>query len=201
MSEVDVQLQRRGLVRSGNSSALSIDFEDGSKRHPRNWPLLRRGFDTSVITFFQFMTTAMSTAGTSLGSKARDDYGLTRTTSIVVFVLTYQLGRIVGSITLPPCSETFGRKPTYVMCGFVYFIMTLIAGVVPHVSGAIIGRLFSGIASAASGGVAAGSIQDMYNSEARIWVFFAWTTGSTVGLSVGPIYGSYVADALGWYVE
>ena len=59
-------------------------------------------------------------------------------------------------------------------------------------------RLLAGFVSAVPTTVIAGSIEDMWNMEARIWMIFAWATVTDIGLVVGPIMSTYVVSSLGW---
>lgn len=179
---------------------LIVTWQEKSPTHPRNWSWTRRILDGFIVFFLQFFTTVLATAGTSLGLAAQDEYGISRIVVITTFALTYQLGRIIGTLTLPPYTEAFGRKPTFIASSFVYSIACLICGVVPGIEGVIIGRVLSGAVSSVGGAVAAGAMQDMYAAEGRVWAVFLWTATAVGGLAIGPIYGSYLAQSIGWYV-
>jgi len=69
--------------------------------------------------------------------------------------------------------------------------------VVPHIAGVFLGRFFSGFASAVSSVVLAGSIEDLFGGERRLWLILVWNRSTTLGLTVGPIYGSYIAASIG----
>lgn len=60
-------------------------------------------------------------------------------------------------------------------------------------------RIMGGIFSAVPGTVVGGSVEDMFNSHARIWVVFFWTIASNIGLMIGPIVSSFIVAALHWY--
>lgn len=65
-----------------------------------------------------------------------------------------------------------------------------------------------------AGIVTAGTIEDIFDAEARIWMVFAWGCAANLGLvfgpfspcrinehhssSLGPIYGSFISETLGW---
>ncbi|KAI5361294.1 Putative major facilitator superfamily domain, MFS transporter superfamily [Septoria linicola] len=197
MADEERHLHAHGLRLHHSREHDAIDFHEDSTQHPQNWHISRRTFDTVIIFFIEFFTTSMSTAGTALGTGAQSDYGLTRTTSLVVFVLTYQLGVSVGARVMPPFSEEFGRKWVHVGSSAIYMAMSLIIGLVPHVSGAIIGRFLSAMMAAAGGAVAAGSLEDMFDCKSRIWLIYSWVSAATAGLAIGPIYGSYINHVLG----
>ncbi|KAI4750660.1 MFS general substrate transporter [Aureobasidium sp. EXF-3400] len=99
---------------------------------------------------------------------------------------------------MPPCSEALGRHNPYLYSTAVYSIACLIVGVVPHVAGVFIGRFFSGFASAVPSVVLAGSIEDLFGDESRLWWILVWNSFTTLGLTVGPIYGSFIAASIGW---
>lgn len=110
----------------------------------------------------------------------------------------YLIGQCIGGIVFPPYSEAFGRKKLYIMSTALYSIFCVIVGVVPSLAGVMVGRFFSGFLSAIPTVIVAGSMEDMFNSKARIWMMFLWAMASNFGLSVGPIMSSYITERLGW---
>lgn len=107
------------------------------------------------------------------------------------------MGQTIGGILMPPFSESFGRGEPYLYSCIAFSIGSIITGVVPSVAGVIIGRFISGFSSAVPSVVIAGSIEDMYPSTRRVWMMFVWNSSTTLGLTVGPIYGSYITEAIG----
>jgi MFS family permease len=99
---------------------------------------------------------------------------------------------------IPPFSEAFGRRKPYLYSCAAFSIGCLLTGVVPSVAGVFIGRFISGFASAVPSVVIAGSITDMYAAKNRMWMVLLWNSSSTLGLILGPIYGSYIATVIGW---
>lgn len=110
----------------------------------------------------------------------------------------YQLGQALGGLIMPPCSEALGRHNPYLYSTAIYSIACLIVGLVPHIAGVFIGRFFSGFASAVPSVVLAGSIEDLFGDESRLWWILVWNSFTTLGLTVGPIYGSFIAASIGW---
>jgi MFS family permease len=79
--------------------------------------------------------------------------------------------------------------------------LELVIGTGPHISAIIVGRFFSGLLSTIPTNVVAGSIEDMYGPERRVWTIFAWGVAANIGLTIGPIYSTYISKAIGWYVN
>lgn len=155
--DLETLLRVRGLVQDKEDPSLITWSEThiSDRTHPRHRRTRRKAFDLSVILSLQLFTTLMATAGTSMGSFAEKDFGLTRTTSVAAFVLPYQLGRVVGGTFIPPFTETWGRKGVYIGSLWVYAIFSVVSGVVPSIAGVVVGRAVSGCMSAVGGSVAA----------------------------------------------
>ncbi|OQD81434.1 hypothetical protein PENANT_c027G04819 [Penicillium antarcticum] len=63
-----------------------IRWSASNINHPRNWPLLRKIYDSSLIIFLDLFTTAISTAGSSAADHARHEFGVEKTLALFVFV-------------------------------------------------------------------------------------------------------------------
>ncbi|KAE8153954.1 MFS general substrate transporter [Aspergillus avenaceus] len=137
-----------------------------NKLHPRNWPFLRKCYDTGLVCFLD----------------------------LIVFLL----GQVVGTIVFPPWSEAFGRKRLYVLSSGLSSVCCVVVGVTDSIAAVVIGRVLGGFLAAIPYTVGSGSIEDMWNSRERIWVFFFWTIASNIGLCVGPIIGTFVTASLSW---
>lgn len=89
----------------------------------------------------------------------------------------------------------------YLLSGGLSCICCIVIGLVHSLPGAVTMRTVAGILSAIPGTILGGSIEDMFNSQARIWVVFFWTVASNIGLIIGPIMSSYIIQALNWWVQ
>jgi MFS family permease len=190
--------KQEGLQKSDSNT---IKWQKKHGEYPRNWRLSRKTYDTVVIIFFEFFTTLISTTGPSAAKPASKEYHLSHVVSLVVFTLMYQIGQALGGLLMPPFSESFGRRKPYIYSCTVYCVSCLIIGLVRSVAGAVVGRLVSGFASAIPSVVIAGSIEDLYDNRERVWLIFLWNSFTTLGLVLGPIYGSYIHKSIGWFVE
>jgi FtsH-binding integral membrane protein len=71
-------------------------------------------------------------------------------------------------------------------------------GIVPFSAGVVRGRFFSSFLSAIPTIVVAGSIEDMSNSEYRVWLIFLWDMVANMGLVFGPVMSMYISAHLSW---
>ncbi|KAH9208284.1 major facilitator superfamily domain-containing protein [Leptodontidium sp. 2 PMI_412] len=188
IDELGLRLVEDGFVR----------WKPDATGHPRNWGLWRKAFDSGVILMLDLFTTAVSTAGLSVAEIAKDEYGLSRVTALVAFGSMYQFGQAIGGVIFPPYSEAAGRRAVYISAASIYSLSCIFVGFVPGIYGAVVGRFISGFVSAVPSIVVSGSLEDMFNMNNRVWLMYAWACATTGGLLIGPIYGSYIAAALGW---
>ncbi|KAL8729523.1 MAG: hypothetical protein Q9166_004695 [cf. Caloplaca sp. 2 TL-2023] len=195
-------IQENGLVLSEEGF---VRWDNRNPKHPRNWTIKRKAYNTT----------------TSAAQEARTDYGISLglsifcLTSMFVYSLyprlrfcerltlcsrvnSYLIGQGIGGIFFPPYSEAFGRKTLYIVSTLVYCICSVITVTVPSLAVVIIARFITGIFSAIPTIVVAGSIEDMFNLKARVWMIFSWVLIGNVSVCIGPIYSTYVTVNLGW---
>ena len=104
----------------------------------------------------------------------------------------------MGGIFFPPYSESFGRKYLYIISALGYCICCIITAALPSLVAVIVARFAMGVFSAIPSIVVAGSMEDLFNVHARVFMTFIWTLLGDFGLCVGPIYSTYITYSLGW---
>lgn len=184
----DLVLNEEGFVRWSNANP----------KHPRNWSSKAKAYGTIVILLLEFITSAVGTAGTAAAQEMQADFDISLGMSIFCLTSTYLIGQGIGGVFFPPYSEVFGRKTLYIGSTFIYCVFSVITAAVHSLPAIIIARFLSGLASAIPTIVVAGSIEDLYNMKARVWMIFVWAVVGNAAVCVGPIYSSYVTQNLGW---
>lgn len=189
-------LQEHYLEFAPNGKA--IRWTHDNPRHPRNWPVWRKSYDIGLVCLLDLFITASSTAGAAAAASARHEYKLDYTYSTFCFVTLFLLGQSVGNVVFPPWTESFGRKKLYIISGLLSCVCCVVIGVVRSLPAAIVMRVLAGLLSAVPGTIVGGSIEDIFNAQARIWVVYFWTVASNIGLIVGPIMSSHIIELLNW---
>ncbi|KAA6414682.1 MAG: MFS multidrug transporter [Lasallia pustulata] len=189
------EIESLGLAVTGDGY---VRWDKQSPAHPRNWTARRKAYDIGVIIFLEFFTTAISTAGTPASEQARYEYGIGRTFAIFSFTSMYLLGQCLGAVLFPSYSETFGRKPLYTLSSILYCIFCVMIADVPNFAAVVIGRFITGVLSSVPTVIIAGSIEDMFDTEDRIWMVFLWAVIANLGLVLGPITSTYITYSFGW---
>ncbi|UPX11234.1 uncharacterized protein EKO05_0001852 [Ascochyta rabiei] len=213
---ISTAIDESGLRRTASNH---VEWQKDHTQYPRNWSSYRKCYDATMIVFFEFYTlssapflshdmplmecrTVISTTGPSAATAAMQEYHLTRGVALVAFVFmqvqSYRTWQAIGGLLVPPFSESFGRRKPYLYSCAAFSIGSLITGVVPSAAGVFVGRFMCGFASAAPSVVIAGSVQDLYAGTHRVWMILVWNSTTTLGLTIGPVYGAYLADTIGW---
>jgi MFS family permease len=120
---------------------------------------------------------------------------------LIFFSFRYLLGQGIGGAILPPYSECFGRRTLYLLSTIGYCAFSIVVATVPSLPLVMVARFICGFLSAIPTIVVAGSMEDMYNMRARVWMIFVWVTTGNMGIILGPIFSTYVTITLGWFVQ
>lgn len=176
-----------------------VTFAPNSHSHPRNWTVLRKSYDSFLIIFLEFFATLVSNAGTATAEAAREELGLSKVAAIACFVTVYMVGQAVGGLIFPPVSESFGAKQIYTATTAGFGLMCLLMAVVPALPMIIVGRFVGGMLSAMPAVVACGSLENMWDAKARIWVIHLWICGAVLGLTLAPAVAPAIClSSYGW---
>lgn len=73
-------------------------------------------------------------------------------------------------------------------------------GAVDSPIAAVIGRLITGVLSAIPTCSITGSIEDMFNSQDRVWMMLSYIGAAGFGVALGPVMSAYITLAFNsWY--
>jgi hypothetical protein len=191
-------LRNEGLTLDNGGS---VKFTALSPAHPRQWPRRRKIYDTAVICLLEFLTTVISNSGSDVSREAGPEIGLFRQMAIFCLTTLYLLGQAFGGLLLPPVCEAFGGKLIYVGSSAGFTAMCLMIGLAPSIGTVVAGRFVSGALSAMPTVVACGSIENMWDTQDRIWAIDIWAIAGFLGMALGPVYAVYVSESkMGWFV-
>ncbi|KAG9800884.1 MFS general substrate transporter, partial [Aureobasidium melanogenum] len=176
-----------------------VHWREKGNLHPRNWHINRKLYDSFLVIVFEFVATVFSNTGTSSANYAAKEFKISETLAIFCFTTLYLLGQATGSLVLPPFTETFGRRHSYITGCALYSISNIVVAAPNHIAGVVVGRFVSGFVSALPSTVACGSLEDMWDARARIWALSIYIVFAVMSLGVGPPVGTYLATSpAGW---
>lgn len=100
---------------------------------------------------------------------------------LTLFVLGLGFGPIIGS----PASETFGRKPVYLITIPLFGLFTLGVGFAKNIETALICRLLAGLFGGPSIAVGAGTNADLYSPDKRVITTATFSLGLFFATGIG----------------
>lgn len=165
--------------------SFEVDFEVGSPEDPRNWPAWYKGIVVFAIAFSTLGVVVYSTSYTATFEPLKLDLGVTSNTIPTLGVTTYLFGLAIGSLVLAPISETYGRRPVYVIALFCFSILVIPCALAKNMTTIIVVRLLGAIAGSATIANAPGTIGDIVSDEYRALVFSVWSIGPMNGPVIG----------------
>jgi len=174
---------------------VELSKEDDS--NPRSWSKWKKLSNIAVIASMSILSplaSSMFTPGIEQIAKS-----LNTTTSGVIGCQTgfvVMLG--IGPLILAPLSETFGRKPLYLICFAVFTLLqipTALAQTLPVLITVRTIAGFFGSVGIANGG---GTISDMYEPSERASIFGWYLLGPLLGPTIGPLLGGIILNKLKW---
>ena len=178
--------------------SYEVDFEADDPQDPRNWPTWYKGLVVFAISFSTLVVVVYSTSYTATFEPMSADLGISSTTLPTLGITTYLIGIAIGSLVLAPISETYGRKPVYVIALSCFFILVIPCALAKNITTIIVVRLFGAIAGSACIANAPGTIGDIVSDEYRALVFSIWSIGPMNGPVFGPIIGGFVTQYTNW---
>ncbi|KAK4634838.1 Major facilitator superfamily multidrug transporter mdrA [Fulvia fulva] len=176
-----------------------VRWQENSHAHPRQWSLGRKAYDSGLICFLEFFVTLISNTGSSIALE-QTDFDIGRTTALVCFTSVYMIGQALGGLVFPPIAESFGGRTVYVTTTFGYAIFCLLIAAWPILPVVVICRFGSGFLSAMPAVVAVGSIENMWDVRARIWLIHLWIATAVLGLALGPPSGDFCEHFVVWMI-
>ncbi|TKX20853.1 MFS transporter-like protein 128 [Elsinoe australis] len=202
-SNVDISLKRTKTAQTTGTNATTtdpmfeVDFEEGDKRDPHNWPFWYKAIIIATMSFGTTTVVLYSTSYTSPIPGLIAEFGITEQIGILG-VTTYLLGLALGSIVLAPLSEMYGRRPVYMISLAFFTILVLPCALAKNFPAILVTRFFAAFAAAAMISNAPGSVSDIIDEKYRALAFSIWSIGPMNGPVFGPIVGGFVYQYKGW---
>lgn len=178
--------------------SFEVDFDVGSDEDPRNWSTLYKSFAVFNIAFATSVVVLYSTSYTATLSPMKQDFGLTGDTVATLGLTFYLIGLAAGSVLCAPLSETFGRRPVYVVAMFLFFVLVAPVARADNITTVIVVRFFAAVAGSATIANAPGSIGDIIPDDYRALVFSVWSIAPMNMPIIGPLLSGFVTYYAGW---
>lgn len=177
----------------------AVDWESpDDPARPLNWPASKKWKNVFMVSSLTLLTPFASSMFAPAVPDVMKEFNSTSPYLASFVVSVYVLGYAFGPLIIAPLSELYGRLWVYHINTFLFIVFNMACGLATSLPMEIVFRFLAGFAGVAPMTVGSGTISDLFRQEERGKVMSAWTLPILLGPTLGPVAGSYIAEALGW---
>jgi multidrug resistance protein len=161
--------------------------------NPFEWPSSRKSFIlwiSCIATCF----TAFSAGAYSPGSKQMEREWDVSHVAILVGITTFTMGFAIAPMVLAPFSELNGRKPVFIVTGFLFAFSQLCCGITRSYGGLLVARFFVGVGGSTFSTMVGGVVSDIYQSSDRNAPMALFSGAALFGTGLGPLICGFIAQ-------
>jgi multidrug resistance protein len=174
-----------------------LEFGNDDHENPRQFPKHRKYIQVLVV----FIIGLICPMASSMLAPAIDDIGqdLGQAENIIVLGQTgfvCMLG--IGPLFLAPMSETFGRRPVFLLNLTIFTLLQIPTALAPNVATFIAFRTLAGLFGSVGVANGGGTISDLFETHERATVLGFYLMGPLLGTTLGPFAAGLIVANLHW---
>ncbi|KAF2173912.1 hypothetical protein M409DRAFT_62131 [Zasmidium cellare ATCC 36951] len=181
-----------------DSEPQILSFSPKDPSNPLNWPLSSKYLQTALITLIALSCPMASSITAPAASNIQASFPGSTQKQIILGQAVFVMMLGLGPLFLAPMSETFGRRPVFLICLGVFTILQIPTGLAPNVGTFVAMRalagFFFGSVGVANGG---GTISDVFERRERARVLGVYLVGPLLGPTIGPLLGGLIVGGTG----
>ena len=193
--------ERTPLLHDGNGHADQreepIFFGDDDEEDPKQWPLRWKYLQVVIISILALICPLGSSFMGPAVSNIQETFNCSRQ-AVIAAQAVYVCALGMFPLFWAPMSETFGRRPIFLINIALFTLMQIPCALAPNIATFITFRFFSGVFGSVSVANGGGSISDMFDAEDRATVLGCYLLGPLLGPTMGPLIGGLIAAELQW---
>ncbi|KAF7935901.1 uncharacterized protein EAE98_002121 [Botrytis deweyae] len=174
-----------------------LEFSEHDDENPRNWSKWKKLGNIAVIATMAILSplaSSMFAPGINQIAESLD----TTAQAVIACQTGFVVMLGIGPLLLAPLSETFGRKPVYLICFGIFTLLQIPTALSPNIATLITFRSIAGFFGSVSIANGGGTISDMYLPSERAGVFGWYLLGPLLGPTIGPLLGGVILQNLKW---
>jgi multidrug resistance protein len=129
-------------------------------------------------------------------SQIADTLGTSKA-GVVGAVTGYVVMLGIGPLIIAPLSETFGRRPLYIVCFSIFTLLQIPTALSPNISSLIAVRTLAGFFGSVGIANGGGTLNDLFDPSERATVYGWYLLGPLLGPTLGPLVGG-MSEFLLW---
>ncbi|KAI9164161.1 Major facilitator superfamily multidrug transporter mdrA [Paramyrothecium foliicola] len=175
-----------------------VDFMPGDPRNPQNWSTGYRVIVTVMFSYTTLATGIYSTSYTSGIPQMVEEFGVDDASVPLLGISLYLVGLALGALFMAPLSETFGRRPMYLVGLSTFLALIPAAALAQNITTIIVARFLGAMAGSVMLSNTGGSIIDITPPKYLPLALSVISFGPLNGPVLGPLIGGFVVQAWGW---
>ncbi|KAH9952005.1 MFS general substrate transporter [Amylocystis lapponica] len=174
-----------------------VTWLENDPEDPRNWKNSYRWYITAVVAM-DVVAVAFASAVVTGDFDGMEEYFGVGEVVIALSVSLMVAGFGVGPLAWSPLSETYGRRPIWIIPTFIYILFNIPCAVATNIQTLLICRFFAGFFASAPLTLAGGTISDIWDNNERGFAVALFAAAPYGGPVLGPIVGGFVGETVGW---
>ncbi|KAG2144597.1 major facilitator superfamily domain-containing protein [Suillus clintonianus] len=168
-----------------------VDFEDGDRRNPVNFSLVRKWVITiNACAFTGIVAGAASSYTMGYSSMTRDLNCTLFQASVGLSV--YPLGFALAPLVTSSFSEEFGRFPFYIVSSFLFLLTEVMIALAPNIQIVIVARAIGGCFGSTGATLVAGTIADIWLPHQRGFPMSLYALAVIASSGLGPMIAGWI---------
>ncbi|KAI5289841.1 hypothetical protein KEM54_003093 [Ascosphaera aggregata] len=195
--DFDFPLTRFKTVTDRGNDYLVLEFVEGDKENPFNWPSKKKAY-ISMLLLGQTLFIGLGTTAYSSGINSMvKDFG--RSTELgQLGLFCFNFACALAPLFLAPFCELVGRKLIY-SGAFILFMLTFIGlSLGKNIATILVLRVLEGLFGCVGTILVGGTFSDMYESSERAIPMASFSFIAIFGTVAAPIYAGFIDQQIGW---
>lgn len=168
-----------------------VRFDPGDPANPKNWSSLYRWYLTAAGSMLVLNSTFASSAPSGIVGDLERYFGFSQEVAVLTISL-FVAGYCVGPLLWGPLSESYGRRPIFIIAYIFYIGFTVGCALSRNTASILIFRLLSGIFAACPLTNAGALLADIWDADRRGIAMAFFSLAPFAGPALGPIVGGFI---------
>ncbi|WVQ72020.1 hypothetical protein IAR50_001564 [Cryptococcus sp. DSM 104548] len=168
-----------------------VQFEPGENINPKNWSVAYRWFLTGIGSLLVLNSTFASSAPSGIVTDLEEYFTFSQEVAILTISL-FVAGYCVGPLLWGPLSESYGRRPIFIIAFFCYTCFQVGCALSKNTASILIFRFLGGIFASSPLTNSGALLADIWDGKLRGTAMSCFALAPFAGPSIGPIVGGYI---------
>ncbi|CAN6649754.1 probable drug/proton antiporter Yhk8p [Trichomonascus vanleenenianus] len=179
------------VIEEDAPQVIIVDWDGDDKEDMKRASNLRKYAIVLFLVSCAFQTIALSSAW-SIASQSIQDHFHASHEVVVLGISLYVFALATGPMITAPLSETFGRRPLYLVGYALFLAFQFLTAFAPNIGAMLVGRAIAAFFGAVSVSNTGGTIADLFGKKDMGIPMAIFAVGPFIGPGVGPVIAGFI---------